>query len=126
MFDRRYRASVAFMNIKVIDGGRSAPRHRGPRSRVVNPECAISRFTTPRGLASPRPRRRRLCRRPSHGAACSPCESPIPSSKPIMIGSPLAPSPVEHLYLAQTPQVFRRELSFRVIRFSGSRHWNNH
>ena len=39
MFERRYRASVAFMNIKVIDGGTTADPRPSPERRVRDPEC---------------------------------------------------------------------------------------
>ena len=43
MFERRYRASVAFMNIKVIDGGADPDRDRRPSARVRDPGMPIHR-----------------------------------------------------------------------------------
>ena len=39
MFDRRYQASVAFMNIKVIDGGAERSDTVARALECVNPEC---------------------------------------------------------------------------------------
>src|SRR5271156_5783696 len=39
MFDRRYAASVAFMNIKVIDGGAERTDTVARALECVNPEC---------------------------------------------------------------------------------------
>ncbi len=39
LFDRRYRASVAFMNIRVIDGGAERPDSIARALEVVDPSC---------------------------------------------------------------------------------------
>ena len=113
MFDRRYRASVAFMNIKVIDGGRRAHRHRRPaRSSVSTRNATISPFMTPPALASPT-----TSSTPSSPPAnlmappCSPCGSPRPSSKSITITSPLAPYPASTCTSPRLPRFFA-EISF--------------
>ena len=43
MFERRYRASVAFMNIKVIEGGATRTETVARALEFVTPECEIGR-----------------------------------------------------------------------------------
>ena len=112
MFDRRYRASVAFMNIKVIEGGAERDRHRRPRARVRRPAVRVRRD----------PRRRPAVPRATTWS--TPCSRPPETHGAALLAVPVADTikrvgddrfttgtvPREHLYLAQTPQVFRRDL----------------
>src|SRR5215471_9282140 len=95
LFERRYRASVAFMNIKVIDGGAERADSVARALEVVDPACE---FIAVHAAAR------------THGAALL----AIPASdtvKRVGPGSSPGPDrfttetlPRSDLYLAQTPQ----------------------
>ena len=116
MFERRYRASVAFMNIKVIDGGAERTDTVARALEFVDPECDF--IADPRrrpAVPEPRPGRRRLSRPPSiHGAAllAVPVADTIKRAGDDRLTTGTVPR--EHLYLAQTPQVFRRDLLLKA------------
>ena len=127
MFERRYRASVAFMNIKVIDGGPSATRTSPARSNLSIPECEyVAIHDAARPCLSHRAGRRRLRGRPAHGAAL--LAVPVADTIKRVGDDHLTTGtvPREGLYLAQTPQVFRRDLLFKAYaqrsRVAGTRH----
>ena len=115
LFERRYEASVAFLNITVIDGGAERSDSVARALEVVDPSCEfvavhdaarpclttelvdarLRRGPAPRGGAAGRAGRRHDQagrRRPIHGRD----------------------DPRGGLFLAQTPQAFRRDLLVRA------------
>jgi 2-C-methyl-D-erythritol 4-phosphate cytidylyltransferase len=111
LFERRYRASVAFMNIKVIDGGPKRCDTVARALELVDSECEfIAVHDAARPCLSARLVDAVFEAARAHGAA--------------LLAVPLADTlkrvgddhltgetvPREGLYLAQTPQAFRRDL----------------
>ena len=115
MFERRYRASVAFMNIKVIDGGAERTETVARALEFVNPECeyvAIHDAARPclsHELVDAVFEAARI-----HGAAL--LATRITDTIKRAGDDQLTTGTVsrEQLYLAQTPQVFRRDLLFKA------------
>jgi 2-C-methyl-D-erythritol 4-phosphate cytidylyltransferase len=115
MFERRYRASVAFMNIKVIDGGPERCDTVALALESVDPGCdfiAIHDAARPCLTGEQIDAVFTAARR--HGAALM----AIPVADTIkrvgedgLIAATIAR---EGLYLAQTPQVFERDLLFKA------------
>ena len=115
LFERRYRASVAFMNIRVIEGGAERSDTVARALEVVDPRCeyvAIHDAARPclaTGWSTPSS--------PPLASTAPPCRrspSPRRSSESASDRFTTETVPRERLYLAQTPQVFRRDLLFKA------------
>ena len=115
MFERRYRASVAFMNIKVIDGGAERTDTVARALELVNPECdyvaihdaarpCLSHDLVDAVFAAAR----------THGAALLAVRVADTIKRVGDDHLTTGTVPREQLYLAQTPQVFRRDLLFKA------------
>ena len=115
LFERRFRPSVAFMNITVIEGGAERSDSVARALEVVDPACE---FVAVHDAARP-------CLTPdlidavfaaaiAHGAALPaiPVADTIKRAGPDRFTTETVPR--QGLYLAQTPQVFRRELLMRA------------
>jgi 2-C-methyl-D-erythritol 4-phosphate cytidylyltransferase len=111
LFERRYRASVAFMNIKVIDGGAQRCDTVARALEFVNPECDyIAVHDAARPCLSHELVDAVFKAARAHGAALLAVRA---SDTIKQVGDDLLTTgtiPREQLYLAQTPQVFRRDL----------------
>jgi 2-C-methyl-D-erythritol 4-phosphate cytidylyltransferase len=115
LFERRYRASVAFMNIQVIEGGAERSDTVAKVLESVDDRCefvAIHDAARPclgEGLIDAV-----FAAAREHGAALP----AIPVAETIKrVGEDRLTAetiPREGLYLAQTPQVFRRDLLFKA------------
>jgi 2-C-methyl-D-erythritol 4-phosphate cytidylyltransferase len=119
LFERRYRASVAFMAIKVIDGGAERADSVAKALEAVDPACEfIAVHDAARPCLTGELIDAVFAAARTHGAALL----AIPASdtvKRVGPGPDAGANPVRFttetlprgdLYLAQTPQVFRREL----------------
>jgi 2-C-methyl-D-erythritol 4-phosphate cytidylyltransferase len=121
LFERRYRASVAFMDIKVIDGGAERADSVARALEVVDPACEfIAVHDAARPCLTGELIDAVFAAARTHGAALL----AIPVSDTIKRVGPASGSgpdrfttetlPRGDLYLAQTPQVFRREILLRA------------
>ena len=115
VFERRYRASVAFMNIKVIEGGAERAETVARALEFVNPECEyVAIHDAARPCLSHELVDAVFEAARTHGAALL----AVPVAETIKrVGDDHLTTgtvPREHLYLAQTPQVFRRDLLFKA------------
>ncbi len=111
MFDRRYRASVAFMNIKVIDGGAERTDTVARALECVNSECDyIAIHDAARPCLSHDLVDAVFAAGQSHGAALLAVRVAETVKQVDHDHFTTGTIPREHLYLAQTPQVFRRDL----------------
>jgi 2-C-methyl-D-erythritol 4-phosphate cytidylyltransferase len=121
LFERRYRASVAFMNIKVIDGGAERADSVARALEVVDPACEfIAVHDAARPCLTGELIDAVFKAAAAHGAALL----AIPVSDTVKRATPGPGTGTEpfttetlprgDLYLAQTPQVFRRELLMRA------------
>jgi len=115
LFERRFRASVVFLNIKVIDGGAERSDSVAKALELVDPACefvAIHDAARPCLVSEQVDRVFRAAQK--HGAALL----AIPVADTIKrVGADAFTTetlPRSGLYLAQTPQVFRRELLVRA------------
>jgi 2-C-methyl-D-erythritol 4-phosphate cytidylyltransferase len=111
LFERRYRASVAFMNIKVIEGGEERCDTVARALENVGPDCdyiAVHDAARP-CLSTPLIDAVFEAAR-THGAAllATPVSETIKRAADGRSTSETVPR--EGLYLAQTPQVFERSL----------------
>jgi 2-C-methyl-D-erythritol 4-phosphate cytidylyltransferase len=115
LFELRYRANVAFMNIRVIDGGAERSDTVARALEVVDPGCefvavhdaarpCLSRDLIDAVFAAAR----------AHGAALLAVPVVETVKRVGADGLIVETIPREGLYLAQTPQVFRRELLCRA------------
>jgi 2-C-methyl-D-erythritol 4-phosphate cytidylyltransferase len=111
VFERRYRASVAFMNIKVIEGGAERTDTVARALESVDPQCD---FIAVHDAARP-------CL--SHDLVDAVFQAALEKGAALLavrVADTIKRAgddrlttgtiPRENLYLAQTPQVFRREL----------------
>jgi 2-C-methyl-D-erythritol 4-phosphate cytidylyltransferase len=111
LFERRFRASVAFMNIQVIDGG--AERHDSVARAIeaLRPECE---FVAVHDAARPCLTGGQIdavfAAARAHGAAL--LAVPVSDTVKRVTAEKFTVEtlPRHDLYLAQTPQVFRRDL----------------
>jgi 2-C-methyl-D-erythritol 4-phosphate cytidylyltransferase len=115
LFERRFRASVAFMNIRVIDGGDERSDSIAKALEVVDPSCefvAIHDAARP-CLVSEQVDAVFVAAR-EHGAAllAIPVADTIKRVDAHRFTTETVPR--AGLYLAQTPQVFRRELILKA------------
>jgi 2-C-methyl-D-erythritol 4-phosphate cytidylyltransferase len=115
LFERRFRPSVAFMNIRVIDGGAERTDSIARALELVDPSCgfvAVHDAARPCLVAEWIDAVFAAAR--EHGAALL----AIPVADTIKrVGDDhctVETLPRAGLYLAQTPQVFRRELLMRA------------
>jgi 2-C-methyl-D-erythritol 4-phosphate cytidylyltransferase len=115
LFERRYRANVAFMNIKVIDGGETRSDTVARALELVDAACGyIAIHDAARPCLSVELVDAVFAAARDHGAALL----AVPVADTIKrVGTErttVETVPREGLYLAQTPQVFRRELLFKA------------
>jgi 2-C-methyl-D-erythritol 4-phosphate cytidylyltransferase len=109
MFDRRYHANVAFMNIEVVEGGAERSDSIARALAVVKPGCgyiAIHDAARPCLTSEQVDAVFAAVRR--HGAALL----AVPAADTIKVVEDrftAATVPRQGIYLAQTPQVFRRD-----------------
>jgi 2-C-methyl-D-erythritol 4-phosphate cytidylyltransferase len=111
LFERRYRASVAFMNIQVIEGGAERSDTVARALEVVDPRCEfVSVHDAARPCLSPGLIDAVFAAARRHGAAL--LAVPVAETVKRVDGDGLVVQTISRdgLYLAQTPQVFRREL----------------
>ena len=115
LFERRFRPSVAFLNIQVIDGGAERSDSIARALEAVDPSCefvAIHDAARPCLTAEQVDAVFDAAR--THGAAL--LAAPVADTvKRVVDGKFTSETVPRHdLYLAQTPQVFRRELILRA------------
>ena len=111
LFDRRYRASVAFMNIKVIDGGDERYDTVARALEVVEPGCDfIAVHDAARPCLSAELIEAVFAAALEHGAAL--LASPVAETIKRAADGRFVTETVSRggLYLAQTPQAFERSL----------------
>jgi 2-C-methyl-D-erythritol 4-phosphate cytidylyltransferase len=111
LFERRYRASVAFMNIQVIEGGAQRSDTVAKALEVVDPHCEfVAIHDAARPCLSVELIDAVFAAARQHDAALL----AVPVAETIKQaneqGLTTATIPRDGLYLAQTPQVFRRDL----------------
>jgi 2-C-methyl-D-erythritol 4-phosphate cytidylyltransferase len=115
LFERRYRASVAFMNIQVIEGGAQRCDTVAKALEVVDPRCefvAVHDAARPCVSAELIDAVFEAARRHDAALLAVPVAETIKRANEE--GMTTATIPRECLYLAQTPQVFRRDLLCRA------------
>jgi 2-C-methyl-D-erythritol 4-phosphate cytidylyltransferase len=115
LFERRYRASVAFMNIQVIEGGAERSDTVARALEAVDSRCEfVAVHDAARPCLSGDLVDAVFAAAREHGAALL----AIPVAETIKrVGADRrteATIPREGLYLAQTPQVFRRDFLFKA------------
>lgn len=111
MFDRRYQANVAFLGITVIEGGAERYDSVAKALAAVDPACNyVAVHDAARPCLTPEQVDAVFAAAKAHGAALL----AVPASDTIKRVSPegftVETVPRQGLYLAQTPQVFRRAL----------------
>jgi 2-C-methyl-D-erythritol 4-phosphate cytidylyltransferase len=115
LFERRFRASVAFMNIRVIDGGAERCDSVARALEVADPACD---FIAVHDAARPCLTGEQIDAVFAAGVAHGAALLAIPVSDTVKrVGTDrfiTETIPRGGLYLAQTPQVFRRELLLRA------------
>ena len=115
MFERRYRASVAFMNIKVIDGGPERSDTVARALEFVNPDCEyVAIHDAARPCLSQDLVDAVFAAAQTHGAALLAVRVADTIKQVGADHLTTGTVPREQLYLAQTPQVFRRDLLFKA------------
>ena len=111
MFERRYRASVAFMNINVIDGGAERTETVARSLEFVDPECEfIAIHDAARPCLSHELVDAVFEAALIHGAALLARRITDTIKRAGDDHLTTGTVPRDQLYLAQTPQVFRRDL----------------
>ena len=111
LFERRYRASVAFMNIQVIEGGAERSDTVARALEVVDPRCEfVAIHDAARPCLSSELIDGVFAAAREHGAALLAVPVAETVKKVGEKGQVVETIPRDGLYLAQTPQVFRREL----------------
>jgi 2-C-methyl-D-erythritol 4-phosphate cytidylyltransferase len=115
MFERRYRASVAFMNIKVIEGGATRTETVARALEFVTPECDyIAVHDAARPCLSHEMIEAVFDAARAHGAALPGVRVADTIKEAGDDHLTTRTLPRERLYLAQTPQVFRRDLLLKA------------
>jgi 2-C-methyl-D-erythritol 4-phosphate cytidylyltransferase len=115
LFERRYRASVAFMNIKVIEGGTERTDTVAKALEVVDSHCEfIAVHDAARPCLSGDLVDAVFSAARTHGAALLAIRVSDTIKRVGEDRLTTATLPREDLYLAQTPQVFRRDLLFKA------------
>jgi len=115
LFERRYRANVAFMNIKVIEGGKERSDTIARALEVVDPQCEyIAIHDAARPCLSTELVDAVFAAAREHGAAL--LAVPVADTIKRVNTEQLTTDTIsrEGLYLAQTPQVFLRRLLFKA------------
>lgn len=116
LFERRYQASMAFLNIKVVHGGADRSETVARALEAVDPACD---FVAVHDAARPCLSReivdRVFAAALKHGAAIPAVPVADTLKRTTPDGLIAATVSRESLQLAQTPQVFRRELLCRAI-----------
>jgi 2-C-methyl-D-erythritol 4-phosphate cytidylyltransferase len=114
-FERRYRDNVAFMNIKVIDGGPTRPDTIARALEVVDSGCEyVAVHDAARPCLAAESVDAVFAAARAHGAAL--LAIPVSDTIKQVDKDRLVSATVSRqgLYLAQTPQVFRRELLLKA------------
>jgi 2-C-methyl-D-erythritol 4-phosphate cytidylyltransferase len=115
LFERRFRASVAFLNIRVIDGGAERSDSVARALEVVDPACE---FVAVHDAARPCLTTELIdavfAAARAHGAALLAVRVADTLKRVGPDRFTTETLPRDDLYLAQTPQVFRRELLMRA------------
>ncbi len=115
LFERRFRASVAFMNIQVIDGGEERSDTIAKALEVVDPSCS---FVAVHDAARPCLTKELVdavfAAALEHDAALLAVPVADTLKRADENRFAIETVPRAGLYLAQTPQVFRRELLMRA------------
>ncbi|MGP0064657.1 MAG: 2-C-methyl-D-erythritol 4-phosphate cytidylyltransferase [Isosphaeraceae bacterium] len=115
LFELRYRANVAFMNIQVIEGGAERSDTVAKALEVVDPKCEfVSVHDAARPCVSPDLIDAVFAAARKHGAALLATPVAETIKRVGEDGLIVETIPRDGLYLAQTPQVFRRELLCRA------------
>jgi 2-C-methyl-D-erythritol 4-phosphate cytidylyltransferase len=115
LFERRYCASVAFMNIKVIDGGAERADTVARALEFVNPECEyIAIHDAARPCLSHELVDAVFAAARIHGAALLAVRAADTIKQVGADHLTTGTVPRDQLYLAQTPQVFRRDLLLKA------------
>src|SRR3954468_22160540 len=120
LFERRFRSNVAFMNIKVVEGGAERSDSVAKALEAVDPSCE---FVAVHDAARPCVTAELIdavfAAAREHGAAllAVPVAETIKRIGPDRLTSETVPR--TGLFLAQTPQVFRRELLVRAYAARG-------
>ncbi|MFO0950693.1 MAG: 2-C-methyl-D-erythritol 4-phosphate cytidylyltransferase [Isosphaeraceae bacterium] len=114
-FERRFRPSVAFMNIQVVDGGEERYDSVARALEAVDPSCDfVAVHDAARPCVTPDLIDAVFAAAVEHGAALP----AVPVSDTVKRVDArkftVETVPRKELYLAQTPQVFRRELLERA------------
>jgi 2-C-methyl-D-erythritol 4-phosphate cytidylyltransferase len=115
LFERRFRPSVAFLNIRVIDGGAERSDSVARALEVVEPACEyIAVHDAARPCLTGELIDAVFAAAQAHGAAllAIPVADTVKRVGPDGLTTETLPR--GDLYLAQTPQVFRRELLLRA------------
>jgi 2-C-methyl-D-erythritol 4-phosphate cytidylyltransferase len=115
LFELRFRASVAFMNIKVIDGGTERSDSVAKALEVVDPACEfVAVHDAARPCLTPDLVEAVFAAAKEHGAALP--GLPVSDTLKRVGADHVATETVSRtgLYAVQTPQVFRRELLLRA------------
>jgi 2-C-methyl-D-erythritol 4-phosphate cytidylyltransferase len=115
LFERRYRANVAFMSIKVIEGGKERSDTIARALEFVDPQCEyIAIHDAARPCLAPELVDAVFAAAREHGAAL--LAIPVADTIKRVNTDQLTTETIsrEGLYLAQTPQVFRRNLLFKA------------
>lgn len=115
LFERRYRPSVAFMNIRVIEGGAERSDSIAGALEAVSPDCEfIAIHDAARPCLTAEQVDAVFAAAKAHGAAllAAPVADTVKRVGPDKLATETVPR--HDLYLAQTPQVFRRDLILRA------------
>jgi 2-C-methyl-D-erythritol 4-phosphate cytidylyltransferase len=115
LFERRFRASVAFMNIQVIDGGAERSDSIARALEAVDPACAfVAIHDAARPCLTAALVDAVFASALTHGAAL--LAIPVADTVKRAGADRFTTGTLarENLYLAQTPQVFRRDLLLRA------------
>jgi 2-C-methyl-D-erythritol 4-phosphate cytidylyltransferase len=115
LFERRFRASVAFMNIQVIDGGAERSDSIARALEAVDPACAfVAIHDAARPCLTAELVDAVFASALAHGAAL--LAIPVADTIKRVSADKYTTETLsrENLYLAQTPQVFRRDLLLRA------------
>jgi 2-C-methyl-D-erythritol 4-phosphate cytidylyltransferase len=115
LFERRFRANMAFMNIRVIDGGAERADSIARALEVVDPSCefvAVHDAARPCLTAALVDAVFDAARTQGAALLAIPVADTVKRVGPDR--STIETIPRDDLYLAQTPQVFRRELLLRA------------
>jgi 2-C-methyl-D-erythritol 4-phosphate cytidylyltransferase len=115
LFERRYRPSVAFMNIQVVDGGAERYDSIAKALELVDESCEfVAIHDAARPCLTPAQVDDVFAAAKIHGAALLAVPVADTIKRVDAENFTIETVPRQRLYLAQTPQVFRRELIMRA------------